>query len=276
MTTLFCPAKINLFLAIGPKDASGFHQLETVLMRVESLQDILHIEPAKKLEFTSAGSPEDESNLVLRAIRLLEQKTGKNFHYKIHLEKHIPLAAGLGGGSSNAASTLLFLNEAEKLGFTQKDLMELGAQLGMDIPFFISKYPMALGTHYGEKITPLPPAPKDLTFTIHEGPKRSTAEAYAAWEASGKRSQANSEALVKAIYEQNTQGILEHVHNDFQTIFPPDVPDEFGVLLSGSGGAYAVFHGSDTKSTKRKKSAQKTPQHKRGRGSNQTQHYSQK
>lgn len=253
MTTLFCPAKINLFLAIGPKDASGFHTLETVLMRVESLQDVLQLEPAKKLEFTSTGSPQDESNLVLRAIRLLEQKTGKNFHYKIHLEKHIPMASGLGGGSSNAASMLHFLNEAEALGFSKNELMELGAQLGMDVPFFISKYPMALGTHYGEKITPLPPAPKDLTFTLHEGPQQSTAEAYAAWEASGRVSQASSEALIKAIYEQNTQGILEHVHNDFQTIFPPHVPDEFGVLLSGSGGAYVVFHGSDMKSTKRRK-----------------------
>ena len=253
MTTLFCPAKINLFLAIGPKDASSFHQLETVLMRVENLQDVLHIEPAEKLEFSSMGSPEDESNLVLRAIRLLEQKTGKNFHYKIHLEKHIPLAAGLGGGSSNAASTLHFLNQAENLGFTKNELMDLGAQLGMDVPFFISKYPMALGTHYGEKITPLPPAPKDLNFTIHEGPQRSTAEAYATWEALRQRNQANSEGLIKAIYEQNTQGILEHIHNDFQAIFPPDVPDEFGVLLSGSGGAYVVFHGSDTRGTRRQK-----------------------
>jgi 4-diphosphocytidyl-2-C-methyl-D-erythritol kinase len=138
---LYAPAKINLSFEIKGRREDGFHEIETLMAPI-SLADRLTIERGKTtggLQF-SCDDPSlsnGEENLVVRAARLFQQATKIGAGVEIALEKRIPHGAGLGGGSSDAATTLLGLNELFETRLDQKDLIELAAQIGSDVPFFI-------------------------------------------------------------------------------------------------------------------------------------------
>ncbi len=226
MTTLSCPAKVNLYLAILARDPSGYHEIDTVFVRVPELADTLEIEPASKLSFECSDFPGEE-NTVMKALHLLEQKTARRFPYKITVHKNIPLQSGLGGGSSDAASLLLFLNAHESLGLTPEELAQLGAQIGMDVPFFLSGYGVARGTHYGEILTPLAPLNAKIAIGLTNIPV-STKAAFAEWDRLGLKSTAPT----------YSPGVL---HNDFEQIFPDLSFKKINTVLTGSGGAYAII-----------------------------------
>lgn len=241
MSTLTCPAKVNLFLAIRGKDASGYHKIETVLARVPELFDELEIEAADDFSFHCDSLP-GQSNSVVQAVRLLETHTGRTFPYKITLKKNIPPRSGLGGGASDAAAILLYLNEHEKLGLTPEQLMTLGAQIGMDVPFFVSGAEVALGTHYGEIITPLHALPSALKITIElTGHDVSTPEAYARWDSQTRPPAPTSKFLLAAIHYGYAKGIINAAHNDFEQITPECGPYSKTRHLCGSGGAVTVL-----------------------------------
>ncbi len=176
------PCKVNLLLNILGRRADGFHELETVLQPVNVCD---------RLDFTSGGSgveltcsdtslPTDSRNLVHRAATAFLQAAKISDGIQIHLEKKIPLAAGLGGGSGNAATTLLGLNELFGRPLLPEKLHELAASLGSDTPFFLQAKP-ALATGRGEQIQPLDifPALRSAMFLlIHPGFGVSTAWAY--------------------------------------------------------------------------------------------------
>ncbi|MGI8964486.1 MAG: 4-(cytidine 5'-diphospho)-2-C-methyl-D-erythritol kinase [Limisphaerales bacterium] len=148
--------KVNMLLnVLGPRE-DGFHELETVLHPI-NLHDTLTFEGIKNgIQFTCSDPalPTDSKNLVYRAARNFLNQVPLSDGVKIHLEKKIPLAAGLGGGSGNAATTLLGLNEFFNSPFSATQLQEMAAELGSDIPFFLQNKP-ALATGRGEKIQPL-------------------------------------------------------------------------------------------------------------------------
>ena len=156
------PAKVNLSLRILGKRADGFHELETRMARI-SVMDTLRAEsaePGSGLRFTcdDPSLPTDESNLVVKAVRALEQAAGRRFDLAIHLTKRIPHGAGLGGGSSDAATVLLGLNEGLGLRLSRETLVGLAAGLGSDIPFFL--YEAACDCRgRGELVQPLPDFP---------------------------------------------------------------------------------------------------------------------
>ncbi len=131
-------AKINLGLRILRKQGDGYHAIETLFHRI-NLSDILTFEEAKELSLTVSDQslPADSTNLCLRAAELLQQKYGVSAGVHITLEKNIPVGAGLGGGSSDAASTLLALNEFWQLSLTETELFPLAVQLGSDVPYFL-------------------------------------------------------------------------------------------------------------------------------------------
>lgn len=145
----FPNAKINLGLNVLSKREDGYHTIETVMAPV-SFCDILEVIPApgKGIEFSHSGlgipgKPED--NLIITACRLFSERTA-SIGVQMHLHKVLPPGSGLGGGSSDAASTLLLLNELFQAGLTEADLMALAAQLGSDCPFFILNKPaLAMG-----------------------------------------------------------------------------------------------------------------------------------
>ena len=176
------PCKVNLLLNILGKRADGFHELETVMQPV-NLCDELTFERANsgiKLTCSDPSLPTDASNLVHRAASIFFQRSQIDSGVRIHLEKNIPMAAGLGGGSGNAATTLLALNELFDTPLAKEQLHELAASLGSDIPFFLQTQP-ALATGRGEKIEPLQPfrALEGCAFLlVHPGFGIATAWAY--------------------------------------------------------------------------------------------------
>ena len=132
------PAKLNLSLRVFGRRRDGFHKVETLMIPVRDLSDQLHFESADsfELECDAEGVPTDGTNLVTRAVRAFEQEAGVKVGYKIRLEKAIPHGAGLGGGSSDAAATLLGLNALYDEPIEFDKLSKIGASLGSDVPFF--------------------------------------------------------------------------------------------------------------------------------------------
>jgi 4-diphosphocytidyl-2-C-methyl-D-erythritol kinase len=176
----FC--KVNLLLNIVGRRADGFHELESIMQPV-NVHDQLTFERTTcevKLSCNHTNLPADSRNLVHRAATAFLQAAKISDGVKIHLEKKIPLSAGLGGGSGNAATTLLALNELFGQPFVSAKLCEIAATLGSDIPFFLQNKP-ALAIGRGEKIQPLEnfPALTGKAFLlIHPGFGISTPWAY--------------------------------------------------------------------------------------------------
>ena len=150
------PCKVNLLLNILGKRPDGFHELETVMhpVKVCDRLDISRGGPGIQLTCSDVRLPTGEQNLVCRAAAAFRQAIGAKDGVRIHLEKRIPLAAGLGGGSSNAAATLVGLNELFGCPLLQEPLHQVAAALGSDVPFFLQDKP-ALATGRGETIQPL-------------------------------------------------------------------------------------------------------------------------
>ncbi len=152
---VLAPAKINLSLLVAGKRPDGFHELETIMAKV-SLYDELLIEPGDKsgIELICRGpewAPDGQENLVYQACQALLDACGMAVDLRITLTKNIPAGAGLGGASSDAAATLIGVNEYLQLGLKTRDLGELAAKLGSDVSFFLDG-PLALCTGRGEKI----------------------------------------------------------------------------------------------------------------------------
>ena len=137
--TVSAPAKINLSLRITGKREDGFHELETLVLPIPSLVDDLTFTESDRfsLHCSAPGVPTDESNLISQALRLFEKESGHSCKYEIHLTKHIPHGAGLGGGSSDAAHTFLALNKLTGAKIPLDTLAQWAGQLGSDIPLFL-------------------------------------------------------------------------------------------------------------------------------------------
>jgi len=152
-------AKINWVLEVLDRRPDGYHEVRTVIQTI-NLCDALEMQPAAELclEAESEGLPPPAENLVMKAAHLLGERAAGPPGARIRLSKAIPIAAGLGGGSSDAAAALRGLNELWRLGLDQKALADTAAPLGSDVPFFLHGG-TALAEGRGERITPLPDAP---------------------------------------------------------------------------------------------------------------------
>jgi len=166
MLILKAPAKVNLTLKIVGMRDDGYHAIESVFLKLDDFCDTLEFYPHGvdyEILFTSTDKKlENDNNLIIKAANLLRKKSGVFAGARIHLNKRIPIEAGLGGGSSNAAITLVGLNQLWKLNFSERELMEIGAVVGSDVPFFISSENCAVVTGRGEYVTP---------FSVENAPK---------------------------------------------------------------------------------------------------------
>jgi 4-diphosphocytidyl-2-C-methyl-D-erythritol kinase len=175
-------AKINLDLRVLGTRADGFHELRTVFQAI-SLHDVLTIVPREgpfAIECATAGVPLDESNLIWQAGQALwraARRPGAVRDAVVRVEKHIPLQAGLGGGSADAAATLIGLAQAWRLGVRPTQLTDVAATLGADVPFFLSGG-TALGLGRGEEIYPLTDMPRHWIVLLVPGFGVATADAY--------------------------------------------------------------------------------------------------
>lgn len=161
---LTAPAKINVFLEILGKRPDGYHELETVMLRTD-FSDRLRFEHSDRAEVeltcTDPSLPTDGRNLIVRAAELLRRDCDVKAGCRIHLEKHVPYGAGLGGGSSDAATAIMGLDRLWGLGLSRKDQAHFGAQIGSDVAFFFHG-PAALCRGRGEIVTGL-----SLTDSFH-------------------------------------------------------------------------------------------------------------
>lgn len=156
--TLPSPAKLNLFLHICGQRPDGYHLIQTLFQLID-LQDYLHfkVQDEETIQITGTSLPL-EQNIIYKAFHLLKQHAAKKVPgIHVHLQKNIPMGGGLGGGSSNAATTMLALNKLWDLGLTQEALLVLGAKLGADVPVFIYGH-TAWGEGIGEKLTTAHPS----------------------------------------------------------------------------------------------------------------------
>jgi 4-diphosphocytidyl-2-C-methyl-D-erythritol kinase len=187
-------AKLNLFLRVLSREADGFHGLETLFCLVD-LADRIQVERREEkgttIEVAGAdvGLPED--NLAVRAASLVLSATGERFGVHISLAKRIPVQAGLGGGSSDAAATLQAVNHLAGDAIPRHELLQFAAKLGSDVPFFFSGSPLALGWGRGERLLQLPPLPAAPVLLLTPQTPIATAEAYgwvdAARQSAGRR-----------------------------------------------------------------------------------------
>jgi 4-diphosphocytidyl-2-C-methyl-D-erythritol kinase len=178
------PAKVNLILDVLGHRADGFHDIHSVVLGVD-LADEMRFEdaPAGTLALTCNSSevPSDEQNLVWKAAHALGQRSSKPCRgAAIELVKHIPVAAGLGGGSSNAATSLLALNALWDLGLDKNELAHIGAELGSDVPLFFD-LPSVVVTGRGEVVRPAPISWSGWVLLVFAGVAVSTKDVYTAW-----------------------------------------------------------------------------------------------
>ena len=173
-------AKINLSLVVTNRRPDGFHNLHTVIAAID-LHDDLHLTctetPGVTLNCTGIPCPTGPDNLVHRAAQMLAKHAGRQPCLDIHLHKRIPLGAGLGGGSSDAAACLQAINRLWNLNLNRSQLAQIAAQLGSDVPFFLHA-PVAMCTGRGERVTALPQRCQGAALLIIPPVQVSTAQVY--------------------------------------------------------------------------------------------------
>lgn len=256
------PGKVNLFLRILAREASGYHGLETLLCGV-GLADRVHLErrPEPGLELSVEGRWDlgpDEDNLVARAARAFRDRADLgDAGVALRLEKRIPPGSGLGGGSSDAAATLRGLNRLFGMPLADHALLRIAGGLGSDVPFFLSPSPLALGWSRGERLLALPPLPVVPVLLAVPDVPSSTPEAY------GRLARRRDEdgggrppdpRVLSAADLEGWSGVSALAVNDFEPVVCDGRPeirallDELRdagagpALLSGSGSAvFGVF-----------------------------------
>ncbi len=157
--TVRVPAKVNLQLSVGPREANGYHNLVSVFQAVSIFDDVTltksHPGSGVTISITGEqthGVPEDGSNLAVKAAHLIAEKFDIDVDVHIEVKKSIPVAGGMAGGSADAAATLVAMDALYKLDATREELLELGSQLGSDVPFMIAGG-TAVGTGRGDQLT---------------------------------------------------------------------------------------------------------------------------
>lgn len=171
-------AKINVGLNVLERLPNGYHTIETGFCFIE-WYDRFEVSPSSAMQLVMSNDkiPVDDSNLIIKAVRLLEKEAGLRDQYKISVQKNIPAGAGLGGGSSNAATILKMINKIANLGLSLDDLAQIGKRLGADVPFFIHGKP-GIGTGLGDEIEILDIQPDAYIVTAFPNIESKTPEAY--------------------------------------------------------------------------------------------------
>lgn len=159
--TLSAPAKLNLFLHITGRRNDGYHELQTIFQLLDYGDTLTFKRKESGKVSLTCSNPKlaNDDNLIIKAVRLLELHCGQSLPVDIHLEKVLPMGGGIGGGSSDCATTLLALNHLFALNLTPETLIELGAQLGADVPVFVNGK-TAWADGIGEKLSPIDMLPK--------------------------------------------------------------------------------------------------------------------
>lgn len=241
-------AKINLGLDVVGILENGYHEVKMVMQTV-GIYDELSFERAESgiVMTTDSGElPTDENNLIYKAAKLMFDTYGIREGIRIHLQKNIPIAAGMAGGSTDAAATMKGINRLFDLGCSLRELMELGVQIGADVPYCVMGG-TALAEGIGEKLTALAPAPECFLVVAKPDINVSTKYVYEHLDAEGVEKHPDIDGMVKAIAEGSLQGILDRMGNVLENVTVKAHPiidtikermrelGAVGSMMSGSG-----------------------------------------
>ncbi|MDY6853416.1 MAG: 4-(cytidine 5'-diphospho)-2-C-methyl-D-erythritol kinase [Thermodesulfobacteriota bacterium] len=242
---LVSPAKVNLRLDVLYKRDDGYHEIRTILQRI-SLCDEVEISLKKGgIDISSEGieCPQYTDNIAYHAAKMILDRLKGDTGVRILIKKKIPIASGLGGGSSNAAATLIGMNRILKLGLTKRELMDMGTQLGADVPFFICQKP-SLATGIGDRLkTIVLPSPMWMVL-VNPKIRVSTAWAYESLNIGLTKKKNNISMLTPFI---GISDVVDFLYNDLEAVtikrFPEvqKIKEELidkgaaGALMSGSG-----------------------------------------
>jgi 4-diphosphocytidyl-2-C-methyl-D-erythritol kinase len=243
--TLTAAAKVNLALEVLGKRADGYHELATVMQTVD-LADRLVLEDADELTLTTTSPevPTDGGNLALRAASLLREAAKVDRGVRVTLDKRIPVAAGLGGGSSDAAAVLVGLNRLWRLRWPEARLAEVAETLGMDVPFFL-KGGVALGTGRGERLTPMMGMALALVL-VNPGTALSTAAVYGRVTPAMYSNGARARTMAAALRTRKPARVAASLYNGLEaavTGVSAEVPRMRAALVA-AGALGAVMSGS--------------------------------
>ncbi len=261
------PAKVNLRLAILAREASGYHSLESLFCAI-SLADLLTVRRGDSgVALTVEGAVETgppERNLAVRAAHLFHEELGEGPAVAIHMVKRIPSAAGLGGGSSDAAATLRALNTLRGESFDRAALLRMAIELGSDVPFFLCGFPLALGWGRGERLLTLPPLPERPVLVAHPGAAVPTPDAFAAIAKRRGPAPPPRAFALDAGGLANWGAVERLAMNDFSEVVAERIPvlhDALAAmrdagariaLLAGSGGSvFGIFDTDDARDAAR-------------------------
>ena len=253
-------AKINLGLDVCRRLENGYHEVKMIMQTVDIYDELEVIRLDNDEILLTVDSNDDlgdiSDNLIYKAAKLMKDEFGIKTGVKIHLKKNIPVAAGMAGGSTDAAGTMLAINELFELGQTKEKLMELGVRLGADIPYCIMGG-TALAEGIGEKLTVLPTPPKASVLVVKPPIMVSTKWVYETLRANELERHPDIDGMAEAIKAGNLEGIIQRMENVMETVtekkYPiisdiKDMMKEKGALnsiMSGSGPSIFGVYGKE-------------------------------
>ena len=241
-------AKINLGLDVVRRLENGYHEVRMIMQTVGIHDELMLKRTEKGITVTtdSGELPTDENNLIYKAAKLMMETYHITSGLHIHLKKNIPVAAGMAGGSTDAAATFKGINRLFDLDCTLEELMKLGVQIGADVPYCVMGG-TALAEGIGEKLTSLNPAPDCYLLVAKPDIQVSTKYVYEHLDAEGIKKHPDIDGMVEAIWEESLQGILDRMGNVLESVTVEKYPiiqkikdrmRELGALnslMSGSG-----------------------------------------
>ena len=241
-------AKINLGLDVLGKREDGYHEVRMVMQTIH-LYDRVEIKKTRSphihVETNLYYLPVNEDNLVYRAAKLMKDEFQIKEGVRIVLQKFIPVAAGLAGGSSDAAAVLVGMNRIFNLGLKQNKLMELGLKIGADVPFCIMRG-TALAEGIGEKLTALPPMPKCPVLIAKPAISVSTKAVYEGLKLYDGMEHPDIDGVIEGIQQKDLKGVASHMGNILETVTIPMYPviEDIKKLMLENGALNAMMSGS--------------------------------
>ncbi len=254
-------AKINLGLDVVRRREDGYHEVRMIMQTIQ-LYDRLDIkrthEPGIQIQTNLSFLPVNENNLIYKAAKLLMDEFSITDGVSVKLDKRIPVAAGMAGGSTDAAAMLIGVNRLFSLGLTKRQLMERGVQIGADVPYCIMRG-TALAEGIGEALSPLPPMVKCPVLIAKPSISVSTKFVYQNLKLDDTTIHPDIDRLINDIKAKNLHDIAAHMGNVLETVTIPNYPviDEIkkhmlsngavGAMMSGSGPTvFGLFDDEDT------------------------------
>lgn len=242
-------AKINLALDVCRRLENGYHEIRTVMQTVDIFDELefkTRNDPDIILSVNSRDYLGDlENNLIFRAAKLMKQQYGIYHGVEIRLKKNIPVAAGMAGGSTDAAVTMIALNEMYELGLTREQLMEQAVRLGADIPFCIMGG-TALAEGIGEKLSPLPAPPSASLLIVRPPVMVPTQWVYERLELGTLDRHPDIDGMIEALKQGDLKGITNRMENVMETVTEKKYPiiTDIKKMMLGNGAMKAVMSGS--------------------------------